>query len=131
MAKHSHVPPLPSKSKNFAKTSRFTSEAQSDFTRLESHEESKRDTKGLSASSASAVQKSASSASAKDVAPTRFAMPRSKSPSFHHPRIQTPWENVRPPRDGTWYRQNEITTEMEWYFNLPDQFPVRKPKGNH
>ncbi|KAH6656564.1 hypothetical protein BKA67DRAFT_654895 [Truncatella angustata] len=69
---------------------------------------------------------------ANEAAPRRIAMPRSKLPSVHNPRIQTPWENVRPPREGQRDRTDELRAEMEWYFNLPDQFPAaRKPNGYH
>ncbi|KAF7529470.1 hypothetical protein G7054_g9825 [Neopestalotiopsis clavispora] len=88
----------------------------------------------LAASSSSSSRRQGSAAvgrTANDVVPKRFAMPRSKSPPLHNHHIQTPWENVRPPREGypEWY---ETFSEVQWYLSLPDQFPaVRKPKGHH
>ncbi|KAK6208449.1 hypothetical protein LQW54_006795 [Pestalotiopsis sp. IQ-011] len=96
-------------------------------------------TSRLSASSPAATSLSSSSSrrqaplsrTANDVAPKRFAMPRSKSPASHNHRIQTPWEGVRPPQEGYPHWYDEAVSEVQWYLSLPDQFrAVRKPKGH-
>ncbi|KAK8087125.1 hypothetical protein PG994_002099 [Apiospora phragmitis] len=41
----------------------------------------------------------------------------------YNPHVTVPWERFAPPRRG----QNVA----EWYHNLPDPWPVKKPNGNH
>lgn len=84
-----------------------------------------------SSSSSSSFRRAQLSRTANDVAPKRFAMPRSKSPTSHNHRIQTPWEGVRPPREAYPHWYDEAVSEVQWYLSLPDQFrAVRKPKGH-
>ncbi|KAK7977409.1 hypothetical protein PG996_003473 [Apiospora saccharicola] len=77
-------------------------------------------TKSLAATASSSQIEQVISQQVKEAVHSRNTMP---GRTQYNPHVTVPWERFSPPRRGQ--------SVAEWYHNLPDPWPVKRPNGNH